>query len=80
MISHAELFDEWPFIYIRWEDTRTQGGTNYYLCFQQGGESASSKGFTKAPIITEVSKPPAPPPPTIPEIILNNILSVSDLS
>jgi hypothetical protein len=26
-----------------------------------------------------VSKPPAQPPPTILEIILNNILSVSDL-
>ena len=39
-------------------------------------ESTSSKGFT---IITEVSKPPAQPPLTIPEIILNNILSVSDL-
>ena len=41
-------------------------------------ESTSSKGFTKAPIITEMSKPPAQPPPTIQEIILSNILSVSD--
>ena len=32
-------------------------------------ESASREGFTKAPVITEVSKPPAQPPPTIFEII-----------
>jgi hypothetical protein len=31
-------------------------------------ESASSKGFTKAPTIIEESRPPAEPPPTIPEI------------
>jgi len=40
-------------------------------------ESASREGFTKAPVITEVSKPPAQPPPTIFEIIF---LSVSDFS
>jgi hypothetical protein len=31
-------------------------------------ESASSKGFTKAPAIIEESRPPAEPPPTKPEI------------